>query len=95
MGDENVHLVRNLLDEVFGSENFVGEIVFVTSTGRTSKNIDCVADHILWYSKNVIHLKYRQLFIEKTEQAGGELSDEMGKFELADLSSQHESNSRW
>ena len=33
IGDENVHLVRSLMDEVFGAENFVSLITFVTTTG--------------------------------------------------------------
>ncbi len=94
IGDENVHLVRCLMDEVFGSENFIGEIVFATSTGRTAKYIDLVADHVLWFGKDVTVTKYRQIYIQKSEEGDYSYTDENGNFELADLSSQHESLTR-
>jgi adenine-specific DNA-methyltransferase len=70
IGDENVHLVRSLLDEVFGKENHVGMIAFTKTTGAGSPAIGTlvlasVADYILWYSKNKEQIKYRQLFSEK------------------------------
>lgn len=61
IGDENVHLVRSVLDEVFRSENFVCDISFFTTSGRASATLDAVTDHILWYSKSE-QLKYRQLW---------------------------------
>ena len=96
IGDENVHLVRCLMDEVFGSENFVAEISYGTSTGRTAKHLDCVLDKILWYGKNTESLKFRQLFFDKTENDANEngLKDEFGEFRLGDLSSQHPSVTR-
>jgi adenine-specific DNA-methyltransferase len=94
IGDENVHLIRNLLDEVFGSDNFIAEIAFATSTGRTAMYLDRVADRILWYSKNMEKMKYRQLFVDKPEDTDYSLEDEFGRFELADLSSQHISSTR-
>jgi adenine-specific DNA-methyltransferase len=71
ISDENVHLVRSLLDEVFGSENFVSEITFLKTSGAGSpaigtKVIASVADYILWYGKNKEHLKYRQIFQART-----------------------------
>ena len=67
IGDENVHLVRCLMDEVFGSENFVGEIVFVTTSGRASVALDLVADRLLWYAHDVDALKYRELLKPRPE----------------------------
>ncbi|MDY0095300.1 MAG: site-specific DNA-methyltransferase [Candidatus Vecturithrix sp.] len=67
IGDENVHLVRCLLDEVFGSENFVSQIAFSTTTGRGASYLDAVYDIILWYGKNYENLKYRPLFLERTK----------------------------
>ena len=61
IGDENVHRVRALLDEVFGEENFVSQIVFQTSSGRISEGLDGVYDLLLWYSKNRETLKYRDI----------------------------------
>ena len=69
IGDENVHLVRSVLDEVFGSENFVSQITFAKTSGATSQYLGNVADLVLWYSKDREQMKYRQLFSEKS--AGG------------------------
>jgi len=65
IGDENVHLARNLLDEVFGSENFCGQIVFATTTGRGSTLLGQISDYIVWYAKKKEHVKYRQLYSDK------------------------------
>jgi len=65
IGDENVHLVRNSLDEVFGSENFVSLISFVTTTSQTSDYVPCVTDFVLWYAKDRKQVKFRELFVEK------------------------------
>lgn len=63
IGDENVHLVRCLLDEVFGAENFVAEIVFRTTAARGGGFLDNICDFVLWYGKEHGQTKYRQLFI--------------------------------
>ena len=65
ISDENVHRVRCLLDEVFGAENFVGEIVFRTRTTSKSNYLTVVNDFILWYAKDRERLKFRPLFAEK------------------------------
>ncbi len=62
IGDENVHLVRCLLDEVFGSENFVAAIIFTKTAGLGQKYLDSVNDYILWYAKDINRVKYHQLF---------------------------------
>ena len=69
IGDENVHLVRNILDEVFGSENFVSLITFNKTAGTTGRFLPGTVDYLLWYSKEIDQMKYRPLFVEKT--AGG------------------------
>ena len=65
IGDENVHRVRVLMDEVFGAENFVCSIPFVRTTGQTAKYVSIVNDYILFYSKDLEKLKYRKLFSKK------------------------------
>jgi adenine-specific DNA-methyltransferase len=67
IGDENVHLVRALLDEVFGSENFVAEILFYTTSGRGALTLDLVADRLLWFARDVHQVKYRELFRPRAE----------------------------
>ena len=52
IGDENVHLVRCVLDEVFGSENFIAHIVFEKKTGRSAAELlRTVCDYLLWYAQ--------------------------------------------
>lgn len=65
IGDENVHLVRCLMDEVFGSENIISEIVFKKASSETTKYLSTVCDLILWYAKDKDKLKYRQLYLSK------------------------------
>lgn len=66
IGDENVHLVRSLMDEVFGSENFVSLIAFTTTSGFPSKTLSRAGDYIIWYAKNINNIKYRQLYRNKS-----------------------------
>jgi adenine-specific DNA-methyltransferase len=98
IGDENVHLVRSILDEVFGSENFCGQIVFATTTGRGSTLLGQISDYIVWYAKSKAQVKYRQLYLKKEIGEAGatrydfvELEDgtrrRMAKFEKEDLQS--------
>ena len=65
IGDENLHLVRCVLDEVFGPTNFCGLIAFATTTGRGSTLLGQVCDFIIWYARNLTTVKYRQLYVEK------------------------------
>jgi adenine-specific DNA-methyltransferase len=59
IGDENVHLVRCLMDEVFGSENFVSQITYKTSSGSTNEYLGGGTDFIIWFARNRSTLKYR------------------------------------
>ena len=65
IGDENVHRVRALMDEVFGDENFVRQIVFAKTGSMVSNELGRTSDYLLWYAKDKAHTKYRQLFSEK------------------------------
>lgn len=62
IGDDNVHLVRCLLDEIFGSENSVSIITCISSAGLGSRYLQSAATYIVWYAKNIDLLKYRQLY---------------------------------
>lgn len=70
ISDENVHLVRNLLDEVFGSENFVSMITTKKSGGLSSDSISNISDYIVWFAKDKEHIKIRKLFIPKVLTEG-------------------------
>src|SRR4051794_19014602 len=62
IGDENVHRVRALMEEVFGEDNFISEIHFLTTGGFETGKLANIADHILWFGKSSAHTKYRQLW---------------------------------
>ena len=68
IGDENVHRVRTLMDEVFGEENFVSQIVFQKSGGRSSEGVDGLYDLILWYARNKSVYKFRKLWNRRTDR---------------------------
>lgn len=61
ISDENLHHVRELMDEVFGKENFVGQIVIQKTGGFTRSTIALTEDYVVWYGKSVDKVKYRGL----------------------------------
>ncbi|OZA24635.1 MAG: site-specific DNA-methyltransferase [Hydrogenophilales bacterium 17-64-11] len=70
IGDENLHRVRAVLDEVFGEKNSVAMITAAKTSSATSEHLAGVADYVLFYAKNSDSLKYRGLFSQK--ELGGE-----------------------
>ena len=62
IGDENVHRVAVLLDEVFGAENRIATIPYATTSGSSAKTLPSVADFLLWYAKDKPQAKYHQLY---------------------------------
>jgi adenine-specific DNA-methyltransferase len=75
IGDENVHVVRSLMDEVFGSENFCSQIVFRKTTGKGSQLLDNTYDILLWYSRNREIVKYRPIYELRTIADDSNLRD--------------------
>lgn len=65
ISDENVHLVRNVMDEVFGSENFFSIITFKKTLPLGSSGLAGISDYIIWYAKDKEKIKYRQLYVDK------------------------------
>ena len=82
MGEENVHRVRLVLDEIFGADNFVTTINYRTSSGFPTRAISRVGDYILWYGKDKRVLKYHPLFRPKDPITG----DEHGNYRFIELS---------
>ncbi len=70
IGDENVHRVRALMDEVFGEENLISEIVIQKTYGFSSDAISNVCDFALWYARKRDVLKSRSLYREKPYELG-------------------------
>ena len=73
IGDENVHRVRAIMDEVFGEDNFVSQISFVKTGSKGGGLLDTVNDFVLWYARDKACAKYRQLYFPKV--FGGERTD--------------------
>lgn len=65
IGDENVHRVRAVLDDVFGDEASIAELVFKKTGGQRSNLIAGTVDYILWYARDKGRVKYRQLYLSK------------------------------
>jgi adenine-specific DNA-methyltransferase len=76
ISDVNVHLVRSVLDEVFGRENFISLVTTKKSGGMGQAFIDNVSDYVIWYAKEISATKYNQLYSEKVlaEGAGARYS---------------------
>lgn len=81
IGDENIHRVRSVLDEIFGEENFIGLILFKKTGGLTSNFLASIGDYLLWYAKSKPVTKFRPLYLHKTP---GEVGATQFKFELLD-----------
>ena len=65
ISDENVHHVREVMDEVFGAGNFVSQIFFQTTSGFATTTLATLGDFLLWYAKDKKQLKVRKLFSEQ------------------------------
>ncbi len=83
IGDENVHRLRAVMDEVFGEDNFIAQIATKTSGGSTGVYLGGVIDHIVWFAKNHEHLKYRPLF--GTKGLGEDGAEKYSRVRLANL----------
>ena len=69
IGDENVHRVRGLMDEVFGDQNFCCLVFFRKTGGQASSLLSSIGDYIIWFAKDINKAKYRQMFADKTSLA--------------------------
>jgi adenine-specific DNA-methyltransferase len=67
---ENIHHVRELMDDVFGRANFVSLIHYTTAGGFTSATLSRAGDFLLWYAKDLPHIKYRRIFQTKKSPIG-------------------------
>ena len=65
ISDENVHLIRNLMDEIFGKDNFVTQITFRKTSFATSNCLPAISDYLLWFAKKKSSLKFHKIFTQK------------------------------
>ena len=85
ISDENLHHVRELMDEVFGDKHFCGLITFSKTTGATSDLLSSTNDYLLWYAREIERVKYRQVYLDKL--FGGAGASAYGRVQLPDGSS--------
>jgi adenine-specific DNA-methyltransferase len=78
IGNENVHRVRALMEEVFGDDNFCSTITFVKNSGTTDELLASPNNHLVWFAKDKRQAKFRRLFQTKTTGTGfGERYDKV------------------
>ena len=82
ISDENLHHVREIMDEIFGKENFCAVIAFSKTTSATSDLLPSTNDFLLWYARDTQRVKYRQIYLDKEPGGGG--SSAYGRVELPD-----------
>jgi len=75
ISDENLHMIRNVLDGVFGPRNFLGLISFRTATGQPTNFLSSLSDYLIWYARDISKAKFRRLlrnrsFYEKVATFG-------------------------
>ena len=80
ISDENVHHVREILDDIFGAQNFVLSIAVKKTVGLGSSGLTGTIDYVIWFAKNKQNMKYRPIYTERTigEDTGYVWADENG-----------------
>ena len=81
ISDENIHHVRELMDEVFGLENFVSIIAYSTTGGFASSALSRAGDYIIWYARNKELMKFRPVYVEKPTAV-----HQLGEYDQLELS---------
>ena len=71
IGDENVHRVRAVMDEVFGEENFVVAIKFSKTSGLGGKYLDETFDYLIWFAKDIDVVKFRRPYVKRVPGESG------------------------
>jgi adenine-specific DNA-methyltransferase len=77
ISDENLHHVREVMDEVFGAENFVAIIAFQKTASATADLIATTPDFLIWFARDKTRIKYRQLFTNKITSRAIERYDQV------------------
>ena len=71
ISDDNLHHVRELMDEVFGKGNFCSVISFLKTSGASNNLLSSVSDYLLWYTRDITKVKYHQLYLDKVTDDDG------------------------
>jgi adenine-specific DNA-methyltransferase len=80
IGDENVHVVRAICDEVFGAANFISLITVQKSGAGYTVYLPGICDYIIWYGKDISRTKYRELYRDR-----GVSPTSAGRFTIVEL----------
>lgn len=80
ISDENVHLVRCVMDEIFGKDNFVRMIAYKTTSNLGGKYLSADGDYLAWYAKSRERMKYYPLFLPKSPETSGASEYVYGEF---------------
>lgn len=83
ISEENIHRVRSLLDEVFGEENFVSQISYVTTGGFSTGTLSRSGDYILWFAKKKGDLKFRDI-LQPKKNPDNDAKSKYDQFETTD-----------
>jgi adenine-specific DNA-methyltransferase len=84
IGDENVHRVRAMMEEVFGEENCIAQITIEKTSSQTQDFLSPVTDYVLWFAKSRVTLKFRSPWLPK--QRGQSGFSEYSRLAFPDLS---------
>jgi adenine-specific DNA-methyltransferase len=82
ISDENLHHVREVLDQIFGIEHLISIITFEKTSSATTKTLPTTCDYLLWYARDRDRVKFRKLFVPKILGLAG--AAEYRRVELAD-----------
>lgn len=82
ISDKNQHYVKQLMEEIFGRDNFVAIISYATTSGFETNSLSRAGDYVIWFAKNQKNMKFRKLYARK--EFGGAGSSVYSKIELAD-----------
>jgi adenine-specific DNA-methyltransferase len=83
IGDENIHRVRAVMDEVFGEGNFVSQISVYKTAGATSNFLANSQEYVLWYAKQITSIKFRAAY--KVKEIGGDGADKYNRVQEPSL----------
>jgi len=93
IGDENVHRVRAVMDEVFGPDNFFAQISFVKAGALGATGLPRQLDYIIWFAKNIESIKYRKALLPKSVDELGQYTQIVeSDYSLRPLSSHEKAN---
>ena len=84
INDENVHHVREICNEIFGTNNYISMIIYKKGGTATTNNLSNIADFLIWYAKDKSKIKYHQLFEDKVLGKGASTGERYDQLQLSD-----------